>query len=513
MNNAPKFGVLLALLMASPMPKAIAAPLDSTDERSNHEIHPEQNVDIQHSEELDEATALSLNTESFAVSPQPLFSALDDTVEEYREVTVIVPSGADVRATDLSLTLEGRSPSSEVSSPSQELLMVEAVSEPVLDADGLQSSETIESLPPVLEASDASDIDTSTDTSDDPEAIDSAVSDAGLLTAQSEDMEVSTSDNWHFLLQPYIYAPFNVDGDVTARGVTADVDLGLDDVLDSLNWGLFGRIEGFSPDYHFGLLIDAAYVSTSSNSSTAFPVGEILDGRVRAELADRLPQAIEARLPDIANRIFPDGVPDTINPEDLPLDDLRAAAQERVTQLRDRLNERIPDEFTVDADANLDIGKFDFGIAYRFYDESEVNPDGVESEFDLGPIVFDVIAGVRIYTFDISIDLDSNIPGVGDRNLDQNKTIVEPLIGAALRFNLSPTVAIGARADVSGFGWDDMTLSWAMLGGVDWMFSGNTSLALGYRVSQLVYDQGNEEDTTSIDLTQHGPYLGVSFRF
>jgi hypothetical protein len=441
---------------------------------------------------------------SVSLPPFPILALETDFGgENYYGDTVAISTSFDIEFPRSSLDRDERSHFTEPSSLSDEPVEVQLMAEAVPVQDSIETRQEID---PVSE----------TDTLESIGDSGSIVSSAELLTAQAEDMEVSVSNNWHFRITPYVYLPFNVNGSITARGIRADTDLGVDDILDSLgslNWALFGRVEGFSPDYRFGLFIDAAYISTTNNEATAIPVDTLLNQRVRTEVANRLPQLIERRLPAAAARLFPDGVPDRASLNNIPIEQLRPALQSRIIQLRDRLSQRIPNEFRVNANASLDIGKFDFGLTYRLYDPSEVNPDGIESEFDLGPIVFDIIVGARVYTFDLSIDLETDIPGIGDRSFNENKTIVEPLIGGALRFNLSPTFAVNSRFDVSGFGWDNMTLSWATMLGMDWMFSGNTSLTAGYRVSQILYNQGRGANRTSIDVTQHGPYLGLSFRF
>jgi hypothetical protein len=41
------------------------------------------------------------------------------------------------------------------------------------------------------------------------------------------------------------------------------------------------------------------------------------------------------------------------------------------------------------------------------------------------------------------------------------------------------------------------------------MFSGNTTLAAGYRFSFLDYNT----DQLDLDINQHGPYIDIGFRF
>lgn len=70
--------------------------------------------------------------------------------------------------------------------------------------------------------------------------------------------------------------------------------------------------------------------------------------------------------------------------------------------------------------------------------------------------------------------------------------------------------AIVQKGSVSGFGIGGLN-QYAIQGGVDWMFSGNTSLGLGYCASFLDYSSSSSE--VDLDVNQNGPYLNFGFRF
>lgn len=159
----------------------------------------------------------------------------------------------------------------------------------------------------------------------------------------------------------------------------------------------------------------------------------------------------------------------------------------------------------IDTETKVRYGQFDLGVGYRF---ASVDPAEAVTEFDLGPVVFDAIVGMRIYAIQGEIDISTNLDT--SRELERSKTIFEPLVSGRIRWNISPTVAGWARGDIAGFGIEGMTFSAALTGALEWMFSGNTSLLLGYRVSSIEY---TSDQDLELDLLLHGPYLGAVFRF
>jgi hypothetical protein len=91
-----------------------------------------------------------------------------------------------------------------------------------------------------------------------------------------------------------------------------------------------------------------------------------------------------------------------------------------------------------------------------------------------------------------------------------SNTVVSPLLGGRFRWNATPELAVLLSGSVSGFGISGLT-QYGVQGGVDWMFSGNTSLGLGYRFAALDYNSGANELDLNVD--QNGPYLNFGFRF
>ncbi|RZM76658.1 hypothetical protein [Leptolyngbya iicbica] len=255
---------------------------------------------------------------------------------------------------------------------------------------------------------------------------------------------------WRFTVEPFVYIPFGINGDITVRGVSATIDAGPGDIFDTivndLNFAAFGEIEAWKGPW--GVFFNGAYTNMGTGRTDDIPVP---------------PQ-------------------------------FQAAG--------------FPPQVTVDAAVGTSFSQFDLGGAYRFGDGNLPTAlRTADTEFDLGPFIFDAFAGMRIYTFNNSLELTGQF---GNRlELDQSRTIAEPLIGGRARWNISENLAALAGGSMSGFSLGDLTFSVAGYGGVDWLFSGNTSLTALYRFTYLEYSSSS----SGLDLFTHGPHVGVKFRF
>lgn len=269
------------------------------------------------------------------------------------------------------------------------------------------------------------------------------------------------SNRWHFLAVPYIYIPFSISGSATFQGEgfrddfvgdlsdpSRDFDFSPSQITaalrNSLNFAFLGAIEAWTPNYNVGILANLDYVSLSTGSTV--------------------------------NR-----------------DVLIPGAEEFV-----------PTE--VNASLNTQLWRGDLVGSYRFYDLARVNPEGIRSEYDLGPFVFDLLGGLSLVQINNQLGLSTNLGGSGQFN--STRTLVSPLIGGRVRWNASPKLAVVGSGTISGFGLSGLT-QYGIQGGVDWMFSGNTTLAAGYRFSFLDYNT----DQIDLDVNQSGPYLNIGFRF
>ncbi|WP_204141359.1 hypothetical protein [Halomicronema sp. CCY15110] len=261
----------------------------------------------------------------------------------------------------------------------------------------------------------------------------------------------STADiPWRFNFEPFFYVPFGANGDITVRGISAPIDAGIGDIFDAivndLNFAAFGRVEGWKGPW--GIFFSGAYMNLGTGRAADIPVPPVLQ---QVGLPSQLP--------------------------------VEAAVGTAFTQL-------------------------DLGGAYRFGDgDLPTALRTANTEFDLGPFVFDAMAGLRLYSFNNDLVLTG--PRGNQFEFDQSRTVLEPMIGGRARWNLSSNLAAVAGGTMSGFGLGDLTFSVAGYGGIDWLFSGNTSLMASYGFTYLDYSSGN----SGLDLFTHGPNVGVKFRF
>ncbi|MGF1570637.1 MAG: hypothetical protein ACFCVD_21615 [Nodosilinea sp.] len=271
----------------------------------------------------------------------------------------------------------------------------------------------------------------------------------------------SEANRWHFLVTPYIFVPFSISGSATFQGddfnnnfvgdftdPSRDFDLSPSQISaalrNSLNFAFLSGFEAWTPDYRIGIVGNLDYVSLSTGSTVTRDV--------------RIPGAAAF----------------------------------------------VPTE--VNATLNTQLWRGDLLGGYRFYDPARANPEGIRSEYDLGPLVFDVLGGLSLLQINNQLGLSTNLGGNGQ--FSSTQTLISPLIGGRVRWNANPKLAVVGAASVSGFGLSGL-MQYGIQGGVDWMFSGDTTLAAGYRFSFLDYNT----DQLDLDVNQHGPYLNIGFRF
>lgn len=265
----------------------------------------------------------------------------------------------------------------------------------------------------------------------------------------NEETEPSPSLRWRFTFEPYVFIPLNVEGDVSVGDFTTDIDVNSD---------FTDAVSTARETLNFAFL--GRFEAWRGNLGLIFDASYI-----NVEQDNTLSRDVQ----DCCENIFPS---------------------------------------EIDTEITVRYGQFDLGAGYRF---SGGNPAEAATEFDLGPVVFDAIAGMRIYTLNQKIETSNNLGT--DRELDSGSTFVAPLLSSRLRWNLSRKFALGARGDIAGFGVSGLDLAWSISAGFDWLFSGNTSVLLGYRVSSIDYARKVRGEDLELDILLHGPYLGIVLRF
>jgi hypothetical protein len=263
------------------------------------------------------------------------------------------------------------------------------------------------------------------------------------------------ANQWHFLLVPYVYLPLSVSGsvdyegtDISASDGSRDFEINSDRISTSLendlNFALLSGFAAWTPNYHLGILANFDYLSLTSDETLTRSV----------------------RFPGAANFV--------------------------------------PTE--LEASLDTELWNASLAAGYRFYDSARVNAQGVDTEFDLGPFVADVLGGLNVTSLETDLDLSTNLGG--EAEFSSSNTLVSPLLGGRVRWNANPQLAVVVSGTVSGFGISGLT-RYGVQGGVSWLFSGNTSLGVGYRFASLEYNA----DEVDINVDQNGPYLNFGFRF
>ena len=120
----------------------------------------------------------------------------------------------------------------------------------------------------------------------------------------------------------------------------------------------------------------------------------------------------------------------------------------------------------------------------------------------------DVLAGVRVYSFETTLDPEVN------KTVTGKQTWIDPILG--LRGQVKPTqwLALFGRGDIGGFGLDDGTFSnfsWNVLAGLEFEFADWFALSIGYR--WLDVDYKNTGDNFDYDMLVSGPFTALVFRF
>jgi len=81
-------------------------------------------------------------------------------------------------------------------------------------------------------------------------------------------VQTQSTDNWEIRLRPYVWI-LSIDAEATVGGtlssLSANVDLGFDDIIDNLDFGAMGRVEIWKG--RWGLTFDGLYLALSADKS------------------------------------------------------------------------------------------------------------------------------------------------------------------------------------------------------------------------------------------------------
>jgi hypothetical protein len=142
-----------------------------------------------------------------------------------------------------------------------------------------------------------------------------------------------------------------------------------------------------------------------------------------------------------------------------------------------------------------------------------------------GALAFDILGGARYWhqeadvSFDITGAVDAgDLQIAGARAFARSGSVdwLDPVIGARVRYAVTPGHELFLRGDIGGFGVGS-DFSWQAVGGYSFEFGTYQGITfagvLGYRALSVDYARGEGSRRYEFDMIQHGPILGISARF
>ena len=258
---------------------------------------------------------------------------------------------------------------------------------------------------------------------------------------------------WRFTLAPYLWLPVKTTGESTVDGITAPVDLSISDTIEIADklFGLAGRVEAWYDRY--GVVVEGYYFALQSKEFSTLIPGPfpVLPGATLTGSVN-LTQAWVNFLP-------------AVHLGDWKIDDRGAG-----------------------------VGGF-------------------------SPTVWlEPMAGFRYGYIKQEVDLFLQ-PGLGfiparAGTAGGSHDYVEPVIAGRLGVDFAEEWTFLLYGDVGGFGvGNGSELTWTFLAGFHWSPWENTSIEFGYRLYDIDYTTGSGSDEFGYNMFQHGPQIGVVFRF
>jgi hypothetical protein len=82
-------------------------------------------------------------------------------------------------------------------------------------------------------------------------------------------------EEWEFTVIPYLWAT-DLDGDITVRGVSSDVDMSFSDIRDNLDFA--GQVHVEAAKGRWGLFVDPADIKLSVEENVSVPLTDVSVG-------------------------------------------------------------------------------------------------------------------------------------------------------------------------------------------------------------------------------------------
>ena len=125
-------------------------------------------------------------------------------------------------------------------------------------------------------------------------------------------------------------------------------------------------------------------------------------------------------------------------------------------------------------------------------------------------VTLDLLAGARAWWIRASVRGDARLAPFFEGSAAGSASLswVDPILGARLRWQLSPRWSLIGYADIGGFGAGSR-FTWQILGTANYQVSDQVFLSAGYRHMSFDYRSGGRV----LDLDMSGPLLGMTVRF
>lgn len=267
-----------------------------------------------------------------------------------------------------------------------------------------------------------------------------------------------TPSGWQFRFTPYAWAP-SVNGDVTVRGQTVDIDMSFWDLFDS----------GSSRAQLDSLAALMGYLEARNGRWGIY--GDVVWGKFD----------------------FSGGAVTQRN----PIADLNVSAKAK-------------------AGLGYEITMAESALTYEV---SRWGGPGSGTAFDLlgGARYWNQDLDLSL-AVDGSVDLGKlGLQRSGSRAFARSGTLdwVDPIVGMRLRHQFASGSELQFLGDIGGFGVGS-DLTWQLFAGYGFDFGVWQSTLhgiVGYRALAVDYTQGSSTSKNNLDLIMHGPVLGLSFRW
>jgi len=125
----------------------------------------------------------------------------------------------------------------------------------------------------------------------------------------------------------------------------------------------------------------------------------------------------------------------------------------------------------------------------------------------------DMTTGIRYNYLRQKIEVTPGLPPPLAANLGGDRSWISPVVGLRTNWVFSDTWNLVVRGDVSGFGVSGENLSWSVNSIAGYRFAKSTTFRFGYRVYDIDFSDGEGANEFAYNVIQHGPFLGLSYRF